>query len=231
MKKKLLLLGASGGVAPRVIPGLESDYDLLLADIAPRPQAGACAQVDITRYEQVLEAAAGVDAILNFSVIRGDPTQSFHVNVLGAWHVMTAAAELGISRVIHTAPQLLREDYDWDFDLDDPPAMAGTGYYTLTKMLSMEVCRVLARAHRIHTVCFLFAGVGGEFSREQVAEMRDFPAFYIVWEDLQQACRLALEIESISDYFQEFNMLSYFGQGKYNADKAKRILGFKRPAP
>ena len=73
--------------------------------------------------------------------------------------------------------------------------------------------------------------MGGEFSREQVAEMRDFPAFYIVWEDLQQACRLALEIESIPDYFQEFNMLSYFGQGKYNADKAKRILGFQRPAP
>ena len=227
MKKKLLILGASGGVVPRLVPGLEADYDLRLADITPQPQGLPLVKVDITSYQEVVEAAADVDAILNFSVIRGDPTQSFHVNVLGAWHVMMAAAELDIGKVIHTAPQLLREDYEWDFDIDDPPAMAGTGYYTLTKMLSMEVCRVLARAHGIDTVCFLFAGVGDEFSRQQIAQMRDFPAFHFLAEDLQRACRLALEIESVPDHFQEFNMLSYFGQGKYNSDKARRILGFQ----
>lgn len=229
MRKKVLLLGASGGVTPRVVPGLAADYDLRLADILLPPQPGdlPIAKVDITRYEDVLEAAAGVDAILNFTVIRGDPTQSFHVNVMGAWHVMMAAAELGIGKVIHTGPQLLREDYEWDFDLDDPPAMAGTGYYTLTKMLSMEICRACARAHGIQTICFLFAGVGDAFDREQIAEMRDFPAFHINGEDLQRACRLALEIESVPDHFQDFNMLSYSGQGKYNSDKARRILGFQ----
>ena len=59
--------------------------------------------------------------------------------------------------------------------------------------------------------------------------MRDFwgPVATIVWEDLQLACRLALEIESIPDCYQEFNMLSYEGHEKYSMDKARRILGFE----
>lgn len=57
--------------------------------------------------------------------------------------------------------------------------------------------------------------------------MRDFPAFHLVWEDLLEACRLALEIESVPGYFQDFNMTSYLGQGKYNSDKARRLLGFQ----
>ena len=35
--KKVLLLGASGLIAPHIIPGLEPHYDLRLADIKPHP--------------------------------------------------------------------------------------------------------------------------------------------------------------------------------------------------
>ena len=49
----------------------------------------------------------------------------------------------------------------------------------------------------------------------------------IVYDDLTHACQLALDIESIPDNYQEFNMLSYEGHGKYNVDKARRILGFE----
>ena len=54
-----------------------------------------------------------------------------------------------------------------------------------------------------------------------------FPPFTIVWEDLQLACRLALDIESVPDNFQDFNMLSYEGHGKYSVEKARQILGFE----
>ena len=44
---------------------------------------------------------------------------------------------------------------------------------------------------------------------------------------LKRACRLALEIPEVPDCFQEFNLLSWEGHGKYNVDKARRILGFE----
>ena len=92
MKKKVLFLGAAGNIGPFVTPGLEDKYDLLLTDIKPHPHGTPITMVDITSYEQVYEAARGMDAIANFTVVRGDPVHSFHVNVRGAWNMMKAAA-------------------------------------------------------------------------------------------------------------------------------------------
>ena len=223
--RKVLVLGASGMVAPNVMPGLESHYDLRLTDVEPHPSELPITEVDITRYEQVFLAAQGMDAIMNFSVIRDDPALSFHVNTKGAYHVMKAAAEHGIRKVIHTGPQLVRHGYAHDFDIQDPPLMPGTGYYGLTKLLSMEICRIYAREYGIQTICFLFNGL-----RAKPAEHvhgHDFPPFTIVWEDLQHACRLALEVESVPEGYQVFNMLSYLSHGKFGIDKARRLLGYE----
>ncbi|MCZ6677249.1 MAG: NAD(P)-dependent oxidoreductase [Candidatus Poribacteria bacterium] len=225
MKKKVLLLGASGNIAPHLLSGLEPYYDLHLADIKPHPDGNPILSVDVTSYEQVLEAARDMDAIMNFTVVRGDPVQSFHVSTRGAWHVMKAAAELGIKKVIHTGPQSIRGAYDHDFDVIDVPRSPGVNYYGMTKLLAMEICRIYARVHGIQTICFVFNGLGP--SPTEKVSGKDFPPFTIVWEDLQHACRLALEIESVPDNFQDFNMLSYEGHGKYRVDKARRILGFE----
>lgn len=222
--KRVLVLGASGLVAPYVTPGLEADYELLLTDIKPHPFGKPLRPVNVGVYEEVFDAAAGMDAIINFSVNRPHPVLSFEVNTTGAYHAMKAAASHGITKVIHTGPQMIRHGYDHDFDIEDVPRIPGTGYYGLTKLLSYEICRIYARAYKIHTVCFAFNGLGPRPAAP--VSRRDFPPFTIVWEDLQHACRLALEIKSVPDYFQTFNMLSYVGHGKYLIEKARRILGY-----
>ena len=222
--KKLLLLGASGMIAPHVIPGMESLYDLRLADIRPHPDGKPTLPVDVTSYEQVREAACGVDAIVNFTVLRDDPVQSFAVNTMGAYHVMRAAAELGIKKVIHTGPEQVRGWYAHEFDLEDVPGAPGTGYYGITKYLGMEICRIYARSYGIQTICFLLHGHGP--GPTEPVSGQDFPSFSIAWEDLQHACRLALDIPSVPDHFQAFNLNSYLSHGKYPTDKARRILGY-----
>lgn len=223
--KKVLFLGASGLIGPYLIPGLESHCDLRLADVKPHPDGREILTVDVTDYAQVLDAARGMDVIMNFTVNRQDPVQSFHVNTRGALHVMKAAAELGIQKVIHSGPQLIRTYYDHEFEMADVPRAPGVGYYGLTKMLSYEICRTYARTYGIQTVCFVFNGLGPNPTERDYG--KDFPPFTVVWEDLQHACRLALEIESVPDFYQEFNMLSFEGHGKYNVDKARRMLGFE----
>lgn len=222
--KNVLVLGASGKVAPYVTPGLESYYRLHLADIRPHPFGKPILSVDVTSYEEVFKASCGMDAVINFTVLRDDPVQSFEVNTKGAYHVMKVAAEHGITKVIHTGPQLVVSGYDHDFDIDDVPPMPGTGYYTLTKYLSMELCKIYARAYGIQTICFLFAGLGPKPTAQ--TSKQDLPPFMVVWEDLQHVCRLALEIEAVPDNFQAFNILSYCSHGKYLIEKARRILGY-----
>jgi len=225
MRKKVLFLGASGLIGPHLTSGLEPYYDLRLADVKAHPDGRPVLPVDITCYEQVLEAARGVDAIMNFTVVRGDPVHSFHVNVRGAWHVVKAASVLGIGRIVHSGPQSIRHVYDPHFDLGDVPRAPGSGYYGLTKAMATEICRAYARACGLQIVSFVFNALGPK--PDQAVRGKDLPPYTVVWEDLHQACRLALEVESVPGGFQEFDLLSFTGHGKYNTEKARQILGFR----
>ncbi len=225
MKKRVLLLGASGNIAPPILSALESHYDLRLADIVPHPDGKPVVTVDVTAFEQVLEASRGMDAIMNFTVVRPDPVQSFHVNTRGAWHVMKAAAELGIKKVIHTGPQTINLAHAHDFGIADVPRAPGTNYYGCTKMLSSEICRIFSRQYGIQTIVFHFLGLRPR-PTEPVSG-RDFHQFAIIYDDLAHACRLALEVESVPDGFQDFNMLSFEAHGRYSVEKARRLLGFE----
>ena len=227
--KKILVLGACGNIGPYLTPGLAPFYELILTDIKPHPAGLPVQTLDVSSYDQVSRAMRGVDAVINLTVLRDDPVLSFAVNTRGMYHVMRAAVEHGIKKIVHTGPQSARYFFDHDFAVDDVPEMPGTGYYMTTKYLSMEIARTYSRAYGIQTLCFLFNGLGP--SPTAPIEGEDFPPFTVVWEDLQQACRLALEIESVPDNFQCFNLHSYFGQGKYLTDKARRILGHRPLAP
>ena len=90
-KKQVLFLGASGLIGPHLTPGLEADYDLRLSDVKPHPDGTSLLHVDVTNYGQLLEAARGVDAIMNFAVVRGDPVQSFPRAV--RWGQLTVGTE------------------------------------------------------------------------------------------------------------------------------------------
>ena len=227
--RKVLLLGSSGNIAPHIIPALGQYYDLRLADLMPHPDGLPTQTVDIADYEQVLEAARGVDAIANFTVNRPHPGLSFAVSTTGAFHDMKAAADLGIRKVLHTGPECIIYEYHHDFDIGDVPQRPGANYYLLTKMLGMEVCQAYARTHGIQTICYQFNGLGPK--PEEAVQGQDYPPVTITWEDLVPACRLALDIETVPDDYQAFNLHSYMGQGKYNIDKARRLLGYEPSEP
>ncbi len=166
-----------------------------------------------------------MDAVMNFTVNRPDPVLTFDVNTKGAFHVMKAAADLGITKVVHTGPFMIRGHYEHNFDMTEVPVAPGAEYSTLTKYLGMEIVRTSARTHRIHTVCFLFVGLGAK-PTERV-KGQDFHSFFIVWEDLQHACRLALDIEEVPGYYQDFNLHSHRRHERISMEKAKRILGYE----
>lgn len=221
--KKVLLLGASGLIAPHITEGLAQHFELRLADVKPHPDGRPMLTVDIRDYAQVRDAACGMDAIMNFTVNRPHPALSFQVNTIGAFNVMKAAVELGIKRVLHTGPELIIGQYHHEFDIGEVPQTPGTGYYGVTKYLSNEICKVYARVYGIQTIVYQFNGLRG---KPEGPVKSDFPPFTIVWEDLVEACRIAVEIESVPDGYQAFNLHSHLSQGKYSVEKANRLLGY-----
>lgn len=227
--QNVLLLGASGLLGPHLLEALEPCCHLTLADVKPHPMGRPIVPVDVTCYEQVADAARGMDAIMNFTVLRHDPVQSFEVNVKGAFHVMKAAAAHGIRKVIHTGPILAVRSYEHDWDLDSVPARPGTDCYWLTKFLSNEICRAYSRTFGIQTICFLFSALGARPTA--VGSCKDLPACMLILDDLAEACRLALEVPSVPGGYQAFILHSFPVHGRHPLERARRILGYEPRDP
>jgi len=164
---KVLLIGANGFLGPHVVRALAAEHELRITDIKPPPadireafQGHEFRDVDVTSAEQVLDAAGGMDAIVNLAVVRADPVLAFRVNTLGCWNVMQAAVRQGIRRVINTGPHFTvagpcYEQWDHAIGPDVPPH-PGTHLYPLTKSLGQEVCRLFAESHDVYVQEYLF---------------------------------------------------------------------------
>lgn len=263
--RRVVVFGAGGPLAAAAAPLLASSYTLRLTDLRPlrdiaagrltRPAAGPLPtpleaphelrEVDVTDPAQVLAACAGMDAVVNCSVVRPHPTEAFRVNCLGAYNIMRAAVAHRIRRVVQTGPQQVTLDrpggYWWDFDLpDDAPPRPGALLYSQTKYLGQEICRIFAEEYELEVPVLLFS----RFVDPATAQpTRDgiFP-MTVSWEDAGHAIRRALEAPGLPSPYEVFHILADLPHGKYRNAKAKRLLGWQprdqlehlwddRPAP
>jgi nucleoside-diphosphate-sugar epimerase len=234
---RVLMIGANGYMGPHVVQRLAPQHQLRITDIQPAPEAIRQAfpqqeffDLDITDCDQVRRAAEGVDAIINLAVVRRDPRLAFRVNTLGCYHVMQAAVEHGIRRVINTGPHFTvagpsYEGLDFAIGPDVPPH-PGTGLYPLTKSLGHEICRAFTRQHDIYVQDLLFYILRD--LRELVPAARGVP-FVVSWRDAAEAFRLSLEIDldRLPSRCEVFFILGDLPQAKFSNEKAKRILGFQ----
>jgi nucleoside-diphosphate-sugar epimerase len=225
---------------------LSSSYLLRVTDIRPiheiaaeaKPQApgaplpaplGAPHEnriVDVRDPRQVLDACAGVDAIINCTVVRPHPVDAFLVNTIGAYNVMVAAVTHRIRRVVHTGPLVQhlsgRGDYTWDYDVPvDAPARPYDHLYIHSKYLGQEICRVFAEYYGLEAPVLLFMAL---YNPETPAEQH---TFMISWPDTGRALRRALEVTSLPEPYVMMNISADLPHGHYNHDKTRAILNWQ----
>ena len=232
----VLLLGANGYMGPHVVRALAGEHHLRLTDIQPPPPDVREAfkdhefrDVDVTDPDQVASAAEGMDAIVNFAVVRRHPALAFHVNTLGCFHVMQAAVALGIRRVINTGPHftVAGPRYQrWDHGIGpDVPPHPGTGLYPITKSLGQEICRSFTEVHDVHVLEFLFYSLR---DKEQLRAGAGGAPFVVSWTDAGEAFRSGLQIDlaRLPSKCEVFFIFADVPQAVFLNDKAKRVLGF-----
>ena len=248
---KVAVYGAGGPVGAAAARYLKDHYTLRLTDVRPIPEIFAagkpqspgaplpeplappheCRVVDVADYEQVLDAARGMDALVNVTVVRPHLTPAFHVNLIGAYNVARAAAELGIRRIIHTAPYHLNlnhnGDYWWDYVVpDDVPLHPGGDLYAASKYLGGEVTRSMAEELGLEVITFLYCnfmpGDGGERP-----DGSGCGPFVTAWEDCGEAFLFGLRAPDMPSPYEPFFICAPAPHGKYPPDKAKRLLGWE----
>jgi nucleoside-diphosphate-sugar epimerase len=248
--RRVVIFGAGGPLAAATARTLASSYQLRLTDLRPlaaiaaegTPQSPGAPlptvlppphevrQVDVTDADQVEEACAGMDAIINCTVIRPILDQAFLVNCLGAHNVMRAAVAHGIRRVVHTGPLQVSSEwpagYGWDFAVpDDAPGRPGVWIYGHSKYLGQEIVRLFAEAYALEVPTLYYSSfVDPATAKPQAGGVHPMS---ISWEDAGLAMRRALEVPGLPSPFEIFHILTDLPHGKYSSAKAQRLLSWQ----
>ena len=245
---RVVIFGAGGPMGTATTQELLSSYRLRVTDLRPlaeiagenKPQnVGAPLptpvappheeqSVDVRDPQQVLAACAGMDAIINCTVMRPHPVNAFLVNTIGAYNVMLAAVTHGIRRVVHTGPTVHHPgyagDYNWDYDLNvDTPARPYDHLYIHSKYLGQEIVRVFADYYALEVPVLLFSVL---YNPDPAIVPDGFPNFTISWPDTGRALRRALEVIALPSPYEMIHISADTPVGRYHHDKAHALLNW-----
>lgn len=244
------IYGAGGPVGAGAAEWLAPHYDLRLTDARPieeiamgEPQSPGAplppllpppherSVVDVTSYEEVLRAARGADALINCTVLRSDINQAFAVNTLGAWNVVRAAVECGVTRIIHTGPFHLTVGQNGDYYPDTPvppdvPLHPGANLYAISKFLGGEITRLMAEAHSLEVFTFLYCHFMPADGGDRLDGSGCGP-FVTAWEDCGEAFLYGLRAPTPPRPYEPLFICSPVPHGRYETAPARRLIGWE----
>jgi nucleoside-diphosphate-sugar epimerase len=229
---KVLILGGNGILGPHAVKALEGHHQLRITDIVPIDSPHESMQVDVSDLDQVMEAAEGMEAIVNCSVLRQDRKLAFEVSTLGTYNAIRAAVEHKMGRFINTGPHFtitgpLYEHYDFGISTEVPPH-AGTSLYALSKSAGQEICRIFTEHYPIHVLCLLFYNFRAPEPKPG-EEGRDLTPFSVSFRDAGQAFKRGLEVDldTLPSQNEVFFITTDLPHGLFSNEKARRLLGFE----
>ena len=213
---KILVTGGMGKVGRFVVRELldtrggRVPHHVTVLDRTPGPERSPakCLIGDIQDLGQVMDAAAGCDAVIHLAGIHNPniatTSLTYQTNVNGTFNVHHAAFRLGIRRVISASSNaVVGWSYDPNFEpdylpIDEAHALRPTDVYGLSKEIGETIAGSYARKG-VETVVLRPSGVVTPEALDQMKqqggrEPNGFFAYsYVDARDLARAFRLAVE--------------------------------------
>jgi nucleoside-diphosphate-sugar epimerase len=185
---RVAVTGGSGKAGRVVVRDLlERGHDVLNIDRVPSPESGSpdapapFLPADLTDFGQTLEALSGTEAVVHLAAIpspgHGTPDIVFRTNVTSTHTVFSAAARLGIARVVWASSETtlgLPFNRPPDYAPVDEEHVYPESSYALSKVVGEEMARQFSRWNGTTIV-------GLRLSNILVRE--DYDAFPSYWDD------------------------------------------------
>ncbi len=212
--RRVLVTGGSGRVGQFVLAELAADYDVVNADRVPDGSEVEHVPLNVLDLDAVRRATAGASAVIHLAAIDYDwqapPQDYIHVNTLGSWHVLQAAAENRVERVVLcssvSACGLSEMRPEWTpqrLPVDECHECRPVHAYSVSKRIIEQMGQATARGSATCVICLRPMAVVLERTLPEFLRFVDSPGrrwlfYYVTGEDLARAFRAALECGELS---------------------------------
>ncbi len=137
---------------------------------------------DIRNLDATRGACRGIDVVFHQAAFRSvpksvdDPTLSNSCNVTGTLHVLIAAEETGVRRVVYASSSSVYGEPEEPVNKEDM-APQPLSPYAVTKLAGENYCRVWSHIKQLSTVSLRYFNVFGPGQRPESMYAAVFPAF------------------------------------------------------
>lgn len=220
--KRIIVTGGSGKVGRATVRDLTEHGYTVVANLDIAPSSDTIApfvHTDLTDFGETIDAFHsinkihdGADAVVHLAAVPGQgrrpDSATFAINTLSTYNAFSAAAKLGMKRVVWASSETLlglpfdREPPGYAPLDEDLPARPNSSY-SLAKACGEEMARHFSRWHPdIPFIGLRFSNVMEPHDYASFATWQDDPSVrkrnlwgYVDARDCAQACRLALEAD------------------------------------
>jgi nucleoside-diphosphate-sugar epimerase len=208
---RVAVTGGSGKAGRAVVRDLvHHGMDVLSVDLVTAPDLPSeQLRADLTDFGQTVEALRGADAVVHLAAIPAPrlwPDElTFRVNMTSTYNVFSAAALLGLRRVVWASSETVlglpfERERPAYAPIDEEHPRYPEFSYALAKLLGEETAAQFNRWTGIPYVGLRFSNVMEPHDYEQFPSWQDDPQArrwnlwgYVDARDVAQACRLALD--------------------------------------
>lgn len=212
----IAVTGGSGKAGRAVVRDLLSaGYAVRNVDVAAPPadaREASFLRADLTDLGEAMEALAGTDAVVHLAAIPGPEIltteATFRINVSSTYNVFTAAATLGLRRIVWASSEttlgLPFEKHPPRYlPVDEQHPLVPDTSYALSKVVGEELARTFSAWHGdLPIIGLRFSNVMEPNDYARFADWQGDPHIrswnawsYVDARDSARACRLALEAD------------------------------------
>jgi UDP-glucose 4-epimerase len=220
---RVLLTGSSGGVGRATRPVLEAaGWSVSPFDLAEG--------VDLLDFEALREAMKGSDAVVHAGAIAHDtagrPADIVATNVLGTWHVLLAAEELGVPRVVYfSSAQVFGfaegEGEPAYLPIDDRHPLRASRPYGMSKRLAEEMCSAWTQRIRIPTIVLRPVLILDDQGLQSLSKDSAELGAFVHVDDVASAVQLSLAVTASGHH-----RVILCGPGPFDTSAAEALLGW-----
>jgi len=211
--KRVVVTGGSGRVGGYVVRQLLKDYQVVIADLVPGNADAEYVPANVMELDELRAAFEGADAVVHLAAIDFDwkaaDEHYIDVNVRGTWHVLQAAAEMKVKKVVLcssiSACGLSEMRPDWKpeyLPVDERHENKPVQAYSVSKLVMEQMAKSFVDGTDMDVICLRPLAVVLNETLDEYIEFVDHPDrhwlfYYVTAEDVATAFDAALKTEGL----------------------------------